>query len=371
MRKNNLKVLFVASECSPLAKVGGLADVVGSLPKALKKLGVDIRIVIPKYKVIDLQKHPFKLIAKKIKVGRNFVNIYQGFLPASSAGGPESKIILYLLENEKYFGENGVYFGSGAFVDSFKEIKRFLIFSKAILEIFENLKWHPQIIHCHDWHAAVVSFLAKVEKKRQKIILTIHNLANQGKWSPESILNFLGLRGNEIESFKIKDKDGDFNILQQGILNADLINTVSPTYAREILTQDYGEELEQTLLKRKKDLFGILNGIDPDRFNPNTDSNLKVNYSFPVVNKKRENKKDLQKILKLPQNQNIPLLSFVGRLTSQKGIDLILQVIPELVRLNAQLIVLGKGNKQYEDKLLDLEERYQGNISVQIKFDPV
>ena len=366
MKKKHLKVLFVASECTPIAKVGGLGDVIGSLPKALKKLGIDVQIVIPKYRQINLKKYPFKLIAKKLKVKKNFLNVYQGFLP-------ESEVTLYLLENEKYFGQNGIYFERSAFVGSFKEIQRFLFFSRAVLEVFQSLKWKPDIIHCHDWHTAIIPLLLKAKswKLKTKTLLTIHNLANQGKWKAREILDFLNLRGDEVNSFKIRNRENNFNIFQQGILNADLINTVSPTYSREILTKEYGEGLEKSLLKRKKDLFGILNGIDHDRFNPKTDSDLKVNYSLSNLNKKRENKNELQKILKLPQNQKTPLFSFIGRLTSQKGIDLISQIIPDLVNFGCQLVILGVGEKKYEEELLKLAKKYPKNIAVQIKFDPV
>lgn len=377
MRKKHLKVLFAASECTPIAKVGGLGDVIGSLPKSLKELGIDVRIAIPKYKEISLQKYPFKLIAKKIKVKTNFINIYQGLLPESKPRSRKTslrgKVVLYLLENEKFFGEDGIYFERSAFVGSFKEIQRFLFFSQALLEVFQNLNWKPDIIHCHDWHTAIVAPLLKLKIKNAKFktLLTVHNLANQGKWRAKEVLDFLSLRGDEIDSLKNEDKRKRLNILAQGILNTDLLNTVSKTYAREILTEEYSAGLENVLLKRRKDLFGILNGIDQERFNPKTDSNLKVNYSFSNLDKKEKNKTNLQKILKLPQDREVPLFSFIGRLTYQKGIDLIAQIIPKLVKSGCQLIILGAGEKSHESKLSKLARKYPQNISVQIKFDPV
>ena len=361
-----MKILFVASECTPIAKVGGLGDVIGSLPKALKELGVDVRIFLPKYQIIDFRKHKFELFAKTIVVRGEKINIYQGLLP-------ESEVPVYLLGNKKYFSENGVYFEKSAFVGSLKEIERFLFFSQAILKIFPVIDWFPDIIHCHDWHTAIVPLLLKTEsrKLKDKTLLTIHNLANQGKWDGKDILDFLDLKGDEIEGLKIKDKDGSFNILQQGILNADLINTVSPTYAKEILTKEYGEGLEESLTKRKKELFGILNGIDYTFFNPEIDPNLKINYSQKDLERKIENKIHLQEILNLSKNPQIPLFGFIGRLTPQKGIDLIIKIIPELVKINCQLVVLGVGVSDYEKKLLELSQKYPRNISVQIKFDPI
>lgn len=361
-----MKVLFIASECASLAKVGGLADVVGALPKALKNLGIDVRICLPKYQTIDLKEHKFEPIAKSIVIKNEKVDIYQGFLS-------ESPVVIYLLENEKYFGENGVYFGQSAFVSSFKEIQRFLFFSRAILEISPAINWFPDIIHCHDWHTAILPLLLKSRsyKIKAKTLLTVHNLAQQGKWNAKEVLGFLNFENEEIKSLKIRDKEKDFNILQQGILNAGLINTVSPSYAGEILTKEYGKGLEDWLLKRKKEVSGILNGIDEKKFNPETDPDLKLSYSFKNLKRKTENKNHLQEILNLNKNQQIPLLGFIGRLDSQKGVDLIIKIIPELIKNNCQLTILGKGSLDYEKKLLELSKRYPRNISCQIKFDAV
>jgi len=359
MPKKHLKVLFAASECAPIAKVGGLADVVGSLPKALRKLGVDVRIVIPKYSFI---KEKLKLITNKIRVKKEKVSLFSGLLP-------ETRIPFYLLKNKKYFSENGIYFERSAFVGSVKEIQRFLFFSQAVLETFRNLNWKPDIIHCHDWHTAIIPALLQTTsyKLQAKTLLTIHNLANQGKWRAKEVLDFLDFKKEEIG---IKDERKRMNIFSQGILNADFLNTVSPTYSREILTKQYGAGLEKILQKRKKVLFGILNGIDVERFNPQTDSNLETNYSFSTFHKKQENKLNLQRILKLSKIQN-PLFGFVGRLTYQKGVDLIKKIIPPLVNKNCQLVILGAGEKKYENSLLDLEKKYPKNVAVIIKFDPV
>jgi starch synthase len=364
MRKNNLKVLFVASECTPIAKVGGLGDVIGSLPKALDKLGLDVRIVLPKYGIIDEKKYPSKLVASGIRVNEEKINVYRTFLP-------QSKIILYFLENEKYFNENDIYFKRTAFVGSLKEIERFLFLSKAVLETFSSIDWFPEIIHCHDWHAAILPVLIKIKKLKIKTLLTIHNLANQGKWNPKEILDFLGLKGNEIESLGVRDKNDDFNIFQQGILNADILNTVSPTYGKEVLTEEYGAGLEKELKAREDSLYGILNGIDVDFFDPETDHNIKVNYSLKNFERKKENKIELQKIAGFPRNKNNPFIGFINRLTSQKGVDLIIDIIPELVKMSIQLIILGVGLAGYEKKLVELGKKYPKNISCQIKFDPI
>lgn len=382
MEDKKIKILFAASECTPYAKVGGLADVVGSLPKVLAELGFKVGIILPKYENIDIRKYKFKLISV-FKFKDEKIKVYQGNLEKTNAP-------VYLLENDKYLSRGEIYPGGEPAKDFFL-IKRFLFFSQLILTSLPRLNFKPQIIHCHDWQTAIVAPLLKlksrakkelrgargekgvlVDRQRSKLktLLTIHNLPYQGEWAPQPILKFLGLKGNELETLKIRDKSGDFNILQQGILNADIINTVSPDYAKEILTDEFGEELSEILRKRKKDLYGILNGIDTEVYNPQTDKNLKVNYSIKDFQKKVINKIDLQKNLKLPENSKTPLFSFIGRLTEQKGIELIISVIPELVKLNCQLVILGQGERKYVDQLTQISEKFPKNISVNVIFNP-
>jgi len=353
-----MKILFVASECSPFAKVGGLADVVGSLPKYLLKLGVDVRIVIPKYEMIGEKKYNLKLISS-FYLKREKIKIWQSFLP-------ENNVILYLLENKKYLSSGEIYLPA----EDFNSLKRFLFFSQAVLEIFPKINFFPEILHCHDWETGILPSLIKTKSQKIKTLLTIHNLPSQGEWEAKDIFNFLKLKGNELENLKVRDGSGDFNILQQGVLEADILTTVSPTYAKEILTKEYGEELEADLKKRKKALFGILNGIDTEIFNPATDPNLKTNYSQRDFGKKKINKFELQEILKLPKNPLIPLAGFISRLVEQKGLDLIEKIIPDLIKLNFQMVFLGKGEKKYEEMLLKFSKKYPENISANIKFDP-
>ena len=340
-----------------MAKVGGLADVVGALPKVLKDSGFDVRICLPRYQAINLKEYKFELIAKDINVKKEKISIYQGFLP-------QSQTVIYLLENKKYLSRNDIYF---------EEIPRFLFFSQAVLEIFPAINWFPDVIHCHDWHTAAIPLLLKAGnyKLKTKTLLTIHNLAQQGKWNAKEVLNFLNLKNEKAENLKVRDRAGDFNILQQGIFSADLINTVSPNYAREILTKKYGEGLEKCLLERREQVFGVLNGIDEKKFNPRTDPDLKLNYSLQNIKGKAKNKTHLQEKLNLSMNQEIPLFAFIGRLDSQKGIDLITEVVPDLIGKNCQLVILGKGSSDYEKKLIELSRKYPQNISSQIKFDSV
>ena len=354
-----MKILFVASECAPVLKVGGLGDFIGSLPKVLKDFGLDVRVVIPFPEKIQREKLNFNLISDfYFKKGR--ILIWQTFLP-------KTEIPIFLLENKKYLTPGEIY----PQINDFKSFRKFLFFSNAILEIFPKIGWEPEVLHCNEWETAFVAPLLKIKNQKLKIktLLTIHNLSIQGKWNAKEIFQFLNLKGKEIKSLKERDKDGDFNILQQGILNSDILTTVSPTYAKEILTKEYGEGLEEILKKNKRKLFGILNGIDTEIFDPETDKNLKVNYPLKNIEREIENKIELQEILNLPKNPEIPLIGFIGRLIAQKGLDLFEKVIPDLIRLNVEIVFLGIGKEKYEKMLIDFSKKYPKNISTNIKFD--
>lgn len=363
-----MKILFATSELNPLAKVGGLADVAGSLPQALKKLKIDIRVILPRYDVIDEKKYCLKFLNEtKVKFGQinELVKIYETKIP-------DSDVLVYLLENKRYLTGGGIYFEKSAFVEKFTEIERFLFFSQAILITLPTIGWQPNIIHCQDWHTALIPLLVKLNFGSNKIksLFTVHNLANQGQWRAQEIFNFLGLRGDEVESFKSDSKKEkvDLNLIQQGILNANLINTVSPSYAQEILTPEFGEGLEETLGKRKNDLSGILNGIDIKIFSSENDKEIKSNYSFENLEKKQDNKKDLQQTIGLSVSDKI-VFSFVGRLTNQKGSELIAQIIPEIIKDDCQFIFLGQGHDDYENELKELAKKHPQNIYTRIGFD--
>ncbi|MBU2229358.1 glycogen synthase, partial [Patescibacteria group bacterium] len=203
-------------------------------------------------------------------------------------------------------------------------------------------------------------------------LLTIHNLAFQGKYPPEKVFKNLGVTEDDWPTLKERfGRNNDINYLQQAILNSDKINTVSPTYAKEILTEEFGEGMEETLAKRREDLYGILNGIDRDRFNPETDTQIKINFSLKTIEKKGENKLYLQKIVGLPENKDIPVIGMVSRLTDQKGLDLILEIIDELATLEVQMVFLGTGDKALEDKLEESTQKYPRKIAARIEFDAV
>jgi starch synthase len=377
--KSKKKVLFVAGEVAPMAKVGGLADVIGALPKALKKLGVDVKIVIPKYGIIDEKKYPLKKIAGEIKIPfynqEELVNIYSTFLPET-----QNQVEVYLVENLKYLSKGNVYFIADASSSGeINECQRFVFFTKCIVEIFlkNKINWQPDIFHCHDWHVGFLPLLIKMQTKgNQKTLFTIHNFAYQGKYNPQEIFKMLNLKETDWPTLKEKTKNQfeDLNAVQQAILNADLINTVSPTYAQEILTKEFGEGLENNLKKRKNNLSGIVNGIDTTFFNPMIDSNLKKNYGLKMTNKellknKEENKNYLQKIYNLKINSKIPIIGIISRLAEQKGFDLIIASFKELMKLNLQIVLLGAGDLKIEKKLIELSLKYPNKFSCNFKFD--
>jgi starch synthase len=369
-----IKVLFLAAELNPLAKVGGLADVIGALPKSLIKREIDVRIMIPCYGIIDKEKYGLKTSDQPIKVFFNGqdeeVQIYQTYLPGSQA-------IVYLIENKNYLSEGGVYFEKDASSGGTpKECQRFSFFTKLSLEILPHLVWWPDIIHHHDWHVGLLPVFLKMKAKQDKryknikSILNIHNLAYQGKYNHVETLKLLDLNEKAFPTLGIKfGENRDINFLQQSILNTDLIITVSPNYAKEILTEEYGECLNKDLGERKNFIYGILNGIDTERFNPANDTSIVKNYSAKNIENKKANKLYLQKVVGLEENPEIPLFGFIGRLSEQKGIDLVGQIIDDLAKKSIQLVVLGAGLDPFEKIAQSMVEKYPKNVFVKIAFD--
>ncbi len=377
-----MNILFVASEVNPILKVGGIADMVSSLAKEIKKAGHDIRIVIPLYQTLRQKKvTPLKKISSlQIKIGQNQarVNVFQTAILDVSLG---IKIPVYLLENNHYLSREGTYLNS----QKFSHLTRFLFFSQAVSEMFKGLDWSPDVIHCHDWQAGALPLFLKIKRSTPnqnkfgsgqaiKSLFTIHNLLIQGRWNYNQVLEFLDLKGNEVSSLSEKTPGlygDDFNILQQAILCADLISVVSPSYAQEIKTKPYyARGLQKVIQKRKQDIYGILNGIDVNFFNPETDRYIKEQYSIKRLKFKVSNKLDLQKEVGLKQNPRSPLLAMISRLDVQKGIDLICWSVDEIVKLGAQFIFLGVGHQKYEKMLKQTSKKYPGQVATYIKFNP-
>jgi starch synthase len=355
---------MAASEMAPLAKVGGLADVVGSLPPALINLGCDVRVAIPAYGSIDKKKIKAKKILSNnnIKSGKKNlkINLWQAKI---------NNITVYLLDFPKYFKGKEIYRGGKKFYSGEEDSERFLFFSLAVLQTLPEIKFQPDIIHSHDFHTALIPNLIKASKnpffKNIKTLYTIHNLNHQGK-SETKILSTGNLKKNSSKFLSRDARDGDINFMVQGIVSSDLVNTVSPTYAEEIATSIYGAGIEKVIRQNQNKISGILNGIDVDFFDPAKDKFIKQNYTLKTLDKKIKNKLALQKQLGLKQDKNIPLAGLISRLAWQKGLELFTK---EAAELPCQFVFLGTGEKKYENQLKKLAKIYPDKISAQIIFD--
>ena len=341
-----MKVCFIAAEAAPFVKVGGLGDVIGSLPKALRELGVDARVILPLYSSIDRERFGLKYKAYQF-VDLGWRHSYCGIFETEVDGVP-----CYFVDNEQYFNRDSIY---GQIDDG----ERFAFFSKAALEILPALDFKPDVVNVNDWHTALSVIYLDVLKSREaefykdmKSVLSIHNIEFQGKFNPYEMGNLFGL---ENKYFDALIYNGDLNLLKGAIQLADRVNTVSETYAREILDPYFSYGLDKILNVEQGKLRGILNGIDVDKFNPKTDPMIPVNYDFKTFEDKVQNKLAFQKEMDLEVNADIPLIGMVTRLTHQKGIDLILQASEEILKTGAQLVILGTGDAHYESALRSLE----------------
>jgi len=350
-----MRILFIASEAFPLAKVGGLADVTSSLAIALRDLGHESCLILPKYGSI---KTPIQDIQGK-NVAVSFMGHYEQV--ALKMTRLKKGIPVYLVENDDYFGTQEIY--------TQDELKRFLFFSLSIPGIISQLDLRPDIIHCHDWHTSLVPLALKKAKIALPGIFTIHNLAYQGSFD-QQFLSDSGLSSVWQEYIPVRAPRSSLNFMSQGILLADIVTTVSPTYASEILTPQYGEGLEQLLNYRRNELYGIVNGIDYDEYNPATDPYLERNYDSTTIGRRADNKLALQRKSGLPQNSDIPLFGMVSRLEEQKGIDLLLQAIePFITETRAQLVILGEGREHYHALLAKSALKYPQRLSVFVAND--
>ena len=341
-----MKVCFIAAEAAPFVKVGGLGDVIGSLPKALRELGVDARVILPLYSSIDRERFGLKYKAYQF-VDLGWRHSYCGIFETEVDGVP-----CYFVDNEQYFNRDSIY-------GQIDDAERFAFFSKAALEILPALDFKPDVVNVNDWHTALSVIYLDVLKSREaefykdmKSVLSIHNIEFQGRFNPYEMGNLFGL---ENKYFDALIYNGDVNLLKGAIQLADRVNTVSETYAREILDPYFSYGLDKILTVEQGKLRGILNGIDLDKFNPKTDPMIPVNYDLKTFEDKVQNKLAFQKEMDLEVNADIPLIGMVTRLTHQKGIDLILQASEEILKTGAQLVILGTGDAHYESALRSLE----------------
>ena len=341
-----MRVLFCSSEVVPFAKTGGLADVSGALPVALEKQGCQIKVALPKYRSVKNQ-------GKIAKMGE--------------------AIDVYLVENDKYFDREGLYGTSeGDYSDN---LERFAFFCKQILLLLKETNFCPEIIHCNDWQTALIPVYLKTIFKddsffsQVKTIFTIHNLAYQGAFSKDKFVQ----TGLDWQLFNIHGLEfyGKVNLLKGGLLFSRFITSVSPTYAQEIQSREFGCGLDGVLRERKRDLLGIINGLDYRIWNPVSDDQIFQRYGAKNLDDKYINKVELQQELDLPVDRDIPVLGIVSRLSEQKGIELIISALDEMAKLDLQFILLGTGEAEYHHLLKKTKQRGYKNISISLRFDPV
>lgn len=357
------EVLFVASESVPFIKTGGLADVVGSLPKCFNKDEFDIRVIVPKYMCM---KEEFKNQLRYIThfyMDLNWRSQYVGVLELVHNG-----ITFYFIDNEYYFS------GPKPYGNVFEDIEKFAFFSKAALSALPLIGFQPDIVHCHDWQTGLIPVYLKDKfhlgdfYRNMKSIMTIHNLKFQGVWDMKTVMDISGLPKEYFKPDKL-EAYGDANYLKGGIVYADAITTVSRTYAEEIKTPYYGERLDGLLTARANDLRGIVNGIDYEEYNPETDPFIASHYNAKNFRKEKiKNKRALQQELGLATDDKVMMIGLVSRLTDQKGLDLIAYVMDELCQDGIQFVVLGTGDEKYENMFRHYAWKYGDKVSANLYY---
>ena len=359
-------VAFIGSECHPFVKTGGLGDVMYALPRELVRLNCDVRVILPRYACIP-QKYQEKMVYRGefyMDLGKTGRQYYVGIMEYVCDG-----VVYDFIDNQEFFSSGNPY------INLVDDIPKYCFFSKAALAALNFMNWIPDIVHCHDWQAALVPVYLRTLFQdspvgKAKSILTIHNLRFQGIYNIPTIQYWSGLPGEVFNMGALKEGYEDANMLKGGLAYADRITTVSGTYAQEIQTSEYGEHLEGHLRYHNYKLRGIVNGIDYGMWNPETDPALAVNYGLGnVLEHKMENKLALQKELGLEQDEGKFVLGLISRLTNQKGLDLVSAVIPQVLDGNTQIVVLGTGDKVYEDTFRGYEDAYKGTFSACIQYD--
>ena len=364
MAKRKIRVLFAAFEAVPFMKTGGLGDVAGSLPKALLEAGIEARVMLPKFATIP-EKYRRKMThVTHFNVSLGWRNLYCGVEKLRYKG-----VIYYFIDNEYYFGRDKAY---GFFDDG----ERMAFFSKAIVESLQYLPDFPcDVLHCNDWHTALAPvFLREFYQgialyENVKTVMTVHNLKFQGQMSDYMLGNVLGLAGNPAAESQLRVEHGAINFMKGGLCYSDVLTTVSPTYAQEIKSPFFGEHMEDIFRRRSDILHGIPNGIDNEVFDPASEKVLPANFTAADRSGKAACKAALQRELGLIEDPDVPLVVMVGRLTSQKGLDLVRHVLGEILTHPIEIAVLGTGDAEYDSLLTNYALGSGGKMSAQIRFD--
>ena len=356
-----MKVLFASSEAYPFAMSGGLADVAGALPKALRKRFVGCRVIMPLYGSISDEMRQKMTFICNITVPVAWRRQYCGIFEAHVDG-----VIYYLIDNQYYFKRDGLY-------GHYDDAERFAFFSRAVLEVIPHIGFTPDIIHCNDWQTALIplylnAFYRNDELYRSiKTVFTIHNIQYQGKYGHELTSDVLGLPE---ECASLLDYDNCINLMKGAIQCADKITTVSPTYSKEILNPYFSHGLDGILKQFTYKLTGIVNGIDTEVYNPETDPLIYKGFGIESIADKAYNKKMLQQELVLPQEPNVPIIGIVTRLVKHKGIDLVKHVFEELLKADIQFAILGSGEWEFETFFHEMAEKYPNKVGLKLGFNP-
>lgn len=358
------RILFAASEAVPFIKTGGLADVTGSLPQYFDKEEYEVRIILPKYLCIEEEMRRKMRFLCHFYVNLGWRKQYAGIFEAEYQG-----ITYYFVDNEYYFA------GEHPYHNLHEDVEKFAYFSKAVLEALPYLDYCPDIIHCHDWQTGLIPvFLHTLYGDENyyagiKTVFSIHNMKFQGRWRLQAVMDVTGLPEQIFVPDKLESY-GEANYLKGGVIYADAVTTVSPTYAFEITTQQGGEGLDGLMREKSDKLYGILNGIDTEVYNPQTDPYIRAQFNEKdVVRQKAKNKAALQDEMGLEQNPEAMLIGIVSRMTSQKGFDLIAYIMDELMEQeNVQFVVLGTGEEQYENMFRYFEEKYPKRLKANIGY---
>ena len=358
-----MKILFVASEAVPFVKTGGLADVVGALAPVLASQGNDVRVIMPQFSAIAKEYPPQMAHECDFEVQLGWRRQYCGIEKISKDG-----VTWYFMDNKYYFGRPYIY-GMGG-----DEYERFGFFCRGVLNMLPILDFQPDVIHCHDWQSGMIPALLKIQYSHLpfyaniKTVFTIHNLQYQGIFGIREVQDVLGL-GDSLWTDDKLECFGCANFMKAGLVYTDMITTVSPSYAEEIQTAYYGERLDGLLRSRKQDLHGVLNGIDMNTYNPATDPLIRKNYSKDDISGKDECKAALQKELGLEIKPDVPVIGMVGRLSNQKGLDLVDYVISDMMKQDIQLVVLGMGEGRYFNLFSWAEGEYKGRVAARFTMD--
>jgi len=380
LETKRLKILIASPEVVPFAKTGGLADVCGALPKALAKLGHQVKVILPKYRMVDEKKFKLsevstesggKTDAPLIPIGDKSVRIT---VRSYNLTSPDVEYLFMV--NDGYYDREELYKDRSTGFDYEDNDERFILFARGTLEILKAMEWQPDVIHANDWQSALIGAYLKTLYagdpffKHTATVFSIHNLAYQGNF-PKRIFDKIGVSKDLFYPTSPFEFWGNVNFMKAGISYADVINTVSETYAVEIQSSsEFGHGLEGVLRTRNEDLYGIVNGIDYEVWSPEKDKLISYSYSLEDLSGKRKNKELLRKLCNLPlSTKDVPLIGIISRLADQKGFDLLAQIADELLSLDLQMVILGTGDEKYHRLFKKMSVKYPKKISVNLGFD--